>query len=94
MIEQKYNEYSEIAHAHPILFCGLPTVEATEKALTSLDEDSAFGPDLVTTQILKRCAKILAPALHLLMLVILKLKERPPIWMEHWVVPLYKQKST
>ena len=44
MIEANENEYSEIAYEHPILFCGLPTVEATEKALASLDEDSALGP--------------------------------------------------
>ena len=52
MIEAEENEYSEIAFEHPILFCGLPTVEATEKALASLDEDSALGPDLVPTRIL------------------------------------------
>ena len=42
MIDADANEYSEIAH--PIFFCGLTTIEATEKALVSLDEDSALGP--------------------------------------------------
>ena len=54
MIDAEANEYSEIAYTHPILFCALPTIEATEKALASLDEDSALGPDLVPTWILKR----------------------------------------
>ena len=72
MTDEEANEYSDIACVHPIFFCGLPTVEAVEKALASLDEDSANGPDLVPTRILKRCARVLALALHLLILAILK----------------------
>ena len=86
MSDAEANEYSDIAYTHPIFFCGLPTVEATEKELASLDEDSALGPDLVPTRILKRCAKVLAPVLHLLILEILKFGEWPSIWREHWVV--------
>ena len=93
MSDAEANEYSEIAHTHPIFFCGLPTVEATGKALASLDEDSALGPDLVPTRILKRCAKVLAPVLHLLILAILKFGERPALWTEHWVVRVFKRKS-
>ena len=93
MSDAEANEYSEIAYTHPIFFCGLPTVEATEKELASLDEDSALGPDLVPTRILKRCAKVLAPILHLLLLAILTFGEWPTLWMEHWVVPLFKRKS-
>ena len=48
------NEYSEVGGAHAVFYCGMPTVEATEKALHSLDEDSALGPDLVSTRILAR----------------------------------------
>ena len=93
MNDQEANEYSEITCTHPIFHCGLPTIEATEQALASLDEDSALGPDLVPTRILKRCAKVLAPILHLLLLAILKFGEWPTLWREHWVVPLYKRKS-
>ena len=75
MIDAEANEYSEITYTHPIFVCGLPTIEATEKALASLDEDSALDPDLVPTRILKRCAKVLAPVLHLLLLAILKFGE-------------------
>ena len=93
MPDEEANEYSDIPYSHPIFHCGLPTVEATEKALASLDEDSALGPDLVPTRILKRCAKALAPILHLLLLAILKFGEWPTLWREHWVVPLFKRKS-
>ena len=87
------NEYSEVGGAHAVLYCGMPTVEATEKALHSLDEDSALGPDLVPTRILKRCSHVLAPILHRLIVAILALGEWPALWMIHWVVPLFKRKS-
>ena len=83
MIEEEANEYSNITYAHPILFCGMPTVEATAKALASLDEDSALGPYLVPTRILKRCAKVLAPILHVLILAIVKFGEWQTTWREH-----------
>ena len=69
MIDETHNEYSAIAYVHPIFFCGLPTVEATEKALISLDEDSALSPDLVPTRILRKCAKVLEPIIHMLILL-------------------------
>ena len=72
MIDAEANEYSEIAYVLPILFCGLPIIEATEQEPASLAEDSALGPDLVPTRILKRCAKVLAPVLHVQILDILK----------------------
>ena len=93
MIDEEHNEYSAIAYVHPTFYCGLPTVEATEKALTSLDEDSALGPDLVPTRILKKCAKVLAPVIHMLILSILKFGEWPTLWMMHWVIPLFRRKS-
>ena len=87
MIDAEVNGYSEIPYVHPIFFCGLPTVEAKEKALASLDEDSALGPDLVPTRILKRCAKVSAPVVHVLILDILKFRKWSTIRMEHDVVP-------
>ena len=89
MIDEEANEYSDIACVHPIFFCGMPSVEAIEKTLASLDEDSSNETDLVPTRILKRCAKALAPALHLLILAILKFGEWPTIWREHWIVHLF-----
>ena len=61
MIEEVANEYSEIHNAHSVFYCG---------ALKRLDEDSALGPDMALTRILKRCAKILAPVLHMQMVAI------------------------
>ena len=54
MIDEEANEYSAILEARHTLYCGLPTVDVTEKALKSLDEDSALGPDKLPTRILKR----------------------------------------
>ena len=71
MIDAEANEYSKVPYVHPTLFCGIPTIEATEAALASLDEDSALGPDIVSTWFLKRCAHVLAPVLHKLIICIL-----------------------
>jgi hypothetical protein len=95
MIEAEGNEYIEVigGHAANSPFSVLPSIGATEKALNDLDEDSALGPDKLPTRILKRCAKALAPVLHMLILAILTHGEWPSLWMIHWVVPLYKRKS-
>ena len=66
MIEGVANEYIEIHNAPLFFYCGLPTVEAMENAFKSLDGDSALRLDMVPTRILKRCAKVLAPVLHML----------------------------
>ena len=83
MIEDDANEFSEVDVAHGVLYCGLPTIEATEQALKHLDEDSALGPDMVPTRILKRCAHVLAPVLHMLIVAILIFGEWPALWMIH-----------
>ena len=64
MIDAEVNEYSEIPYVHSTFVCGMPTIEATENALKTLDEDSALGPDMIPTRILKRCAHALAASLH------------------------------
>ena len=61
--------------AHAVCYCGMPTVKAIEKALHSLHEDSALGPDLVPTKILKRCSHVFAPILHRLIVTMLALRE-------------------
>ena len=87
------NEYSEIPYVHPTLFCGMPTIEATEHALKTLDEDSALGHCMIPLSILKQCAHSLVPVLHELVIAILTFGEWPTLWMVHWVVPLFKCKS-
>ena len=93
MIDKEANEYSEVDVAHAVFYSDLQTIEATEQALKQLDEDSALGPDMVPTRILKRCAHVLAPVLHMLIVAILTFAEWPALWMTHRVVPLYKRKS-
>ena len=61
--------------------------------MKALDEDSALGPDLLPTRILKQCAHALAPILHTLIIAILTFGEWPTLWTIHWVVPLFKRKS-
>ena len=83
MAGEKANEHSEVGDAHAVFYCGMPTVEATENALYSLDEDSALGPDLVPTRILKHCSHVLAPMLHRLSVAILTFGEWPTVLMIH-----------
>ena len=60
-----------------IFYCGLRTVEATEKAVTSLDHESALGHNLVPTRILKKCTKVFASVLHVLISAIVKFGQWP-----------------
>ena len=80
MITAEINKYSEIQIIHDApAKAGLPTIETTQKILMQLDEDSALGPDLLPTRILKRCAAVIAPVLHALVLLILNVGEWPAI---------------
>ena len=60
MIDEEVNEYYEIPYVHSIFVCSMPTIEAPENALKTLDEDSAMGPDMIPTRTLKQCAHALA----------------------------------
>ena len=72
MIDAEVHKLSEICYVNPIFVCGLPTVEATEKTLASLDEVNALGPELFSTRVLKPCANVLTPILHMVILAIFK----------------------
>ena len=99
MIAEEFNEYTELeAPPDGEVFSRsgehiMPGVEAVENQLQNLDEDSALGPDLLPTRLLKRCAHALAPAVRALMCAILTHGAWPALWMLHWVVPLYKKRS-
>ena len=71
MNEEVANEYFGIHNADPIVYCGLRIIEATEKNMKSLKQENALGPDMVPTRILKRCAKVSAPVLHMLIVAVL-----------------------
>ena len=94
MIPEEPNEYSEITamHEQDDHFT-VPTKDCTFDILKGLDEDSALGPDLVPTRILKKCAEALAPIVHRLILSILCHGSWPMMWMVHWLVPLHKRNS-
>ena len=71
----------------------MPTTPAANFVLAHLDTSSATGPDLLPTRILRECAAQLASPLQLLACRILKTGRWPEIWIEHWIVPLYKRKA-
>ena len=76
-----------------MFYCGLPIIGATEKEFKSLDNDSALRLDMGPTRILERCAKVLAPVLHMLIVELSACGKCPALWMIHWVVPLLKIQS-
>ena len=48
MMDEKANEHSAMRETRHTFQCGLPTVDVPERALKSLNEDNAFGPDETT----------------------------------------------
>ena len=68
-------------------------VEAVEKTLSKLVENSATGPDLLPARILKLCTKQLALPVFLLAMAILRSGEWPQTWGQHWVAAIYKKKT-
>ncbi len=70
-----------------------PTAEDAYNILHSLEEDSASGPDLLPTRILKHCAAQLAIPFAMLGHIIMREGRWPKTWTKHWVVPLHKKKT-
>ena len=64
------------------------------KTLQALMEDSAAGPDLLPTRVLKRCAASLAHPVCLLVSLVLSSGQWPAPWKVHWLLPLSKQKGS
>jgi len=69
------------------------TEEKAERFLKDLREDSATGPDGLPTRILKECAKQLAVPFCKLAKIILTQGRWPDLWMEHWIIPLFKKNN-
>ena len=89
------NSFSALVHSSAgEAFEVLPlTQEDAAAVLDKLREDSATGPDMLPTRILRRMSKVLALPLLLLAQTILAAGRWPECWIEHWVVPLYKTKA-
>ena len=66
---------------------------AARDIMKKLREDSAMGPDLVPTRIIKHCASSLAVPVYLLAMTILATGRWPDLYTIHWVACLHKKKS-
>ena len=71
----------------------LPDEAHAKDTLEKLKENSATGPDLIPTRVLKRFAAALSKPLYKLAKRLLETGRWPEVWLEHWVIPLYKKKS-
>ena len=85
--------YSDLQKRPPQANWQAPPESAALEVLTKLRDESATGPDLVPTRLLHHCAKALAELLHRLACRILETGHRPTLWLEHWIIPLYKKKA-
>jgi hypothetical protein len=65
--------------------------ENAATVLSNLRSDSATGPDEIPTRILRECAKVLARPFVLLAIAILGQGRWPDLWIEHWIIPLFKK---
>ena len=66
---------------------------AARDIMKALREDSATGPDMVPTRMIKRCADALAVPVYMLAMAILKSGRWPEVYTTHWVACLHKKKS-
>ena len=91
----KSNEYSRLEPARHSSQTRPPQLNlaSAQKQLHGLKEDSSTGPDMLPTRILRECAECLAWPVLILANIILRTGEWPGIWLEHWIVPLYKKSS-
>ena len=92
LITEEQNVYSYISQNTPVqLKEPVPTEEVAAKILRGLQEDSATGPDMLPTRMLRECADVLAGPFRILALLILEQGSWPQAWMKHWIVPLFKK---
>ena len=61
--------------------------------LKALRAESATGPDVLPTRVLKECAAELAAPFVALAQCILRCGMWPAMWLVHWIIPLYKKKA-
>ncbi len=88
------NEYTPISRSDAALSGFLRLrVRKVRKILKDLDEQSATGPDLIPTIILRRCAAQLDLPITLLARLCLNKGRWPLCWRTHWIHPLHKKKS-
>ena len=88
--DNKYSTLENTSNNREEFDVRLLQLEDTIAVLDSLREDSATGPDMLPTRILRRMSSVLARPVLLLARTILAHGRWPECWLEHWVVPLYK----
>ena len=64
------------------------------RELLDLDIKKATGPDRLPSVILRKCARVIARYLAILIRKLLMHACWPEAWKLHWLVPLHKKKST
>ena len=89
------NCYSEprVNFVVPQRAMNVPSIDDAQHTLESLREDSATGPDMLPTTILKHCAKSLALLLRKLAVKIIDEGRWPEPWVMHWIAPIYKKRK-
>ena len=71
----------------------VPSERRAFEILKNLREDSATGPDILPTKILRKVAAELAKPFVALASLIVAESRWPSLWLVHWMVPLWKKKS-
>ena len=87
------NEYSVLrVDSHSVQAeAQMPSAEFAEHILQSLKTDSATGPYLLPSRILKACAKYLAEPLGRFASKIIDEGRWPEIWIDHWIAPFFSR---
>ena len=87
------NEHSHLPAARfELRWCRI-RLRWVERELRVLKTDSATGPDGLAALILRKCALSLALPLLLLARRIVATQRWPLLWIQHWVVPIFKRHS-
>ena len=68
-------------------------VRKTKAILKQINPDKATGPDQLPGRILKECADELAYPVTLLAGQMLKFRQWPDCWRDHWLAPIFKKGS-
>ena len=64
-----------------------------ERLLRQLKEDTATGPDLLPSKVLKKCAETLALPISLIARLCIENCYWPKSWKYHWLHPIFKKKA-
>ena len=91
--EGELNEYSDVPMHRPDGALQGVNIALLGQLLGKLKVDSATGPDLLPSRILKALADALAEPMFWLTKQILLTRKWPDAWRNHWIVPLHKRKA-